>query len=49
MKLHVMRTPAMSVIAARIDAKSGSMPRRTTFATRLSGDFTRLETCSIGL
>ena len=29
MKLHVMRTPAMSVIAARMDAKSDSMPLRT--------------------
>lgn len=30
-------------------AKSGSIPRRAIFSTMLSGDFTRLFTCSIGL
>ncbi len=40
----------MSVISARMRSKSGSsMPLRAIFSTMLSGDFSRLFTCSIGL
>ncbi|CNL17667.1 Uncharacterised protein [Mycobacterium tuberculosis] len=40
----------MSVISARMRSKSGSsMPFLAIFSTMLSGDFSRLLTCSIGL